>query len=62
ETLAAVQFQAQSQLHQWLGHVIEARSVTVEILGQDSLRVDVRYVLRRSGQERLATFERRGLP
>lgn len=62
ETLAAVQFQAQSQLQQWLGHVIDARSVTVELLGQDALKVDVRYLLRREARERTATFERRGLP
>ncbi|MEM1177006.1 MAG: GPW/gp25 family protein [Acidobacteriota bacterium] len=62
ETLAAVQFQAQSQLQQWLGHVIDARSVAVEMLGQDALKVIVNYLVRRDGQERTATFERRGLP
>lgn len=62
ETIAAVQFQTQSQLNQWLGHVIETRSVTVDLLGENALRVVVRYLVRRSGREKTATFDRRGLP
>ena len=62
ETIAAVQFQTQSQLNKWLGHVIETRSVSVTLLGENALRVVVRYLLRRQNREQTATFERRGLP
>lgn len=57
ELAAATQFLVQGALQQWLGDVIQAESVQVE--SQDAtLRVTVRYVIRRTQQRQVAEFKR----
>ena len=59
ELAATTQFLVQGALQQWLGHLITVLAVTVE--AEDStLRVTVRYVVRRTQAEQEATFERGG--
>jgi phage baseplate assembly protein W len=57
ELAAALQFTMQAALQQWLGDVIEVR--TLDVAAEDAtLRVDLRYVVRRTGDERTATLTR----
>jgi len=59
ELAAALEFTVQASLQRWLGDVIEVE--TLEVTSADStLRVDLRYVLRDSGESRVETFERSG--
>lgn len=54
---AAIQVTVQSSLQQWLGHLIQVESVTVD--SEDStLRVAVQYVIRRMQQRQLQQFTR----
>lgn len=56
---AAMQMTVQGSLQQWLGDLIVVESVEVE--NQEStLRVTVRYVIRRSQQRQVAEFSRGG--
>lgn len=57
EMAAALQHTAQAGLQQWLGDLIqlEALEVTVQ---DSSLRVEVRYMVRRSGETRSQSFQR----
>jgi phage baseplate assembly protein W len=56
---AAAQLNVQAALQQWLGEVILVQDVSVE--SEDAtLRVTVRYVLRRSQEPQTATFVRSG--
>ena len=60
ELASTLQFTVQAGLQQWLGDVIDIRSLTV--LSEDStLRVDLAYSLRATGEERTETFLRGGL-
>ena len=57
ELAVATQYIVQGSLQQWLGDVIQVDLVAIE--SQDStLRVDVNYTLRRTGQKQAAQFER----
>jgi uncharacterized protein len=49
EVAAATQFLVQSALQQWLGDVLVAESVDIAV-DDASLRVTVRYILRRTGE------------
>jgi phage baseplate assembly protein W len=61
ELAAALQFAMQGALQRWLGDVIEVESLEVE--SQDAtLRITVRYVVRRTGQRRTDTIQRPGAP
>jgi phage baseplate assembly protein W len=54
---AATQLTVQAALQEWLGDVIEVGDVQVE--AQDSsLRLEVRYVVRRTGESGVARLER----
>ena len=57
ELSAATQFLVQGALQQWLGDLIEVEAVDVS--AEDAtLRVSVQYLVRRSQERVLATFER----
>lgn len=59
ELAAALQFTIQAGLQKWLGDLIEVRDLAVT--SQDgALRVEVQYLVRRTGQSRSDTFERSG--
>jgi phage baseplate assembly protein W len=59
ELAAALQFSMQAALQQWLGDVIEVRAL--EVTADDAiLRVELRYLVRRTGEERSATLTRGG--
>ena len=59
ELAAATQFLVQGALQQWLGDLIEPNAV--EVVNEDAtLRVTVVYTVRRSQQQRAATFTRGG--
>ena len=60
ELAAALQHTVQAGLLRWLGDVIDVRAV--EVTSRDAtLRVVVKYVVRRNGEERTQTFERSGV-
>ena len=57
ELAAALQFTVQAGLQRWLGDVIEAQAV--EVTSQEAtLRVVVKYVVRRTQETRVASFSR----
>ena len=57
ELAAALQFTVQAALQNWLGDVIDVAAL--EVTSVDStLRVVVQYVVRRTGESRVETFER----
>jgi len=56
---AATQMTVQGSLQQWLGDLIVVESVEVEN-AESTLRVTVRYVIRRSQQRQVAEFSRGG--
>jgi uncharacterized protein len=59
ELAAALQFTVQASLQRWLGDVIDLQAL--EVFSEDAtLRVTVQYVVRRSGETRVETFERSG--
>jgi uncharacterized protein len=59
ELAATTQFLVHSALQQWLGNLISLEGVEVE--AEDStLRVVVRYAVRRSGASEVAVFTREG--
>jgi phage baseplate assembly protein W len=61
ELATALQFSLQAALIRWLGDLIDLRSLVVS--SEDStLRISVQYVVRRTGQPRTETFERRAVP
>jgi len=57
ELAATVQFTTQAALAQWLGDVIDVRTLEVEAV-DSALRVEIDYVLRTSGETQNATFTR----
>ncbi len=59
ELAAALQFTIQASLQRWLGDVIQVRSL--EVTSRDStLCVVLQYVVLRTGETRVDTFERSG--
>jgi len=55
ELAAALQFSMQAALQQWLGDLIEVQAL--EVNNEDStLRVTVQYLVRRTEEQRTATF------
>ena len=57
EIAAALQFTVQAGLQQWLGDVIEVRSLQVTA-DDATLRVALSYAIRSSGETRMESFER----
>ncbi len=57
ELAAAVQFTVQAGLQRWLSDVIEVKAVEV-ISEEATLHVTVKYLVRRSQENRVATFSR----
>jgi len=56
ELAATLQFTMQAALQRWLGDLIDVQAL--EVISEDaSLRVLLQYVVKRSGEQRLATFE-----
>ncbi len=56
ELAAALQFSMQAAVQQWLGDLIQVE--TLEVRAEEStLRVELQYVLRRTGEVRLAVVE-----
>ena len=61
ELAAALQFTIQAGLLQWLGDVIEVERV--EVTSEDStLRIQIEYVIRRTGEKRSESFVRGSTP
>jgi uncharacterized protein len=57
ELAATVQFTVQADLQRWLGDVIEVQGL--EVTSEEStLRVDLKYLVRRTQEIRVANFER----
>lgn len=57
ELAAALQFTMRAAIQQWLGDVLDLQGL--EVASEDStLRIGIRYMLRRSGEVRTETFER----
>ena len=54
---AATRLSVEAALTEWLGDLIEVAEVSV-VADDATLRLDVRYVVRRTGEERLASLER----
>ena len=54
---AALRLSVQAGLQQWLGDVIDVTDVQVET-NDSTLRLEVRYVVRRTGDVRIATIAR----
>jgi len=59
ELAATTQFLVQGALQQWLGNLIALEAVEVEAIDA-TLRVTVRYAIRRTQTPQVATFERSG--
>ena len=59
ELAATTQFLVQGALQQWLGSLIALEGVEVEAI-DSTLRVTVRYAIRRTQAREVATFERVG--
>jgi uncharacterized protein len=57
ELAATTQFLVQGALQQWLGNLIALEGVEVEAI-DSTLRVTVRYVIKRTQVAQAATFER----
>ena len=56
ELAAGLEFSMQAAIQQWLGDLIEVE--TLEVTAEDStLRVELRYVLRRTGESRSAVVQ-----
>jgi Bacteriophage baseplate protein W len=59
ELAATLQFTVQAGLQRWLGDLIEVQAL--EVTSEEAtLRVLVQYVVRRTGERRVETFERGG--
>jgi phage baseplate assembly protein W len=61
EVASALQFSLQASINQWLGDLIEVQSIKVDS-EESILRVQVQYVIRKSGEKHIDSFERGGLP
>jgi hypothetical protein len=61
ELAATLQFTVQAALQRWLGDLIEVQAL--EVTSENStLRVVLQYLVRRSGEQRMETFEQGGVP
>jgi phage baseplate assembly protein W len=60
ELAATTQFLVQAALQQYLGHLIALEAVEVEAI-DSTLRVAVRYAIRRTGEGQFAEFTREGV-
>ena len=59
ELAAALQFTVQAALQQWLGDVIQVQAL--DVTSEDStLRVELKYIVLRNGEQRTGTFVRGG--
>jgi uncharacterized protein len=58
---AATQLTVQGALQQWLGDLIQVQSVDV-LNDESTLQVIVQYTIRRTQQQQVAQFVRRGQP
>ncbi|MDL1977378.1 MAG: GPW/gp25 family protein [Deltaproteobacteria bacterium] len=58
ELATATEFTVRGALQQWLGDLIQVEALQVESQ-EATLRITVQYVLRRTGQGRVARFERK---
>ena len=57
ELAAALQFTVQAGLQRWLGDIIEIQAL--EVVSDDAkLQVNLQYLVRRTQEVRVATFER----
>lgn len=57
ELAAALQFTTQAAIQRWLGDVLDLQAL--EVASEEALlRITVRYVVKRSGEERTDTFTR----
>jgi len=54
---AATQLSVQAALQEWLGDLVEVNEVRVEA-SDATLRLEVRYIVRRTGEARVATLTR----
>jgi uncharacterized protein len=54
---AALRLSVQAGLQQWLGDIIEVTDIAIEA-NDSTLRLDVHYTLRRTGETRVATIAR----
>ena len=60
ELAAALQFTVQAGLQRWLGDLVEVQNL--EVTSEDAtLRVYLKYVVRRTGEQRTQTFVNGGL-
>jgi phage baseplate assembly protein W len=58
ELAAALQFTMRAAVQQWLGDVLDLQGL--DVTSQDAiLRITIRYALRRTGETRTETIERR---
>jgi len=57
ELAATVQFALQAAVQRWLGDVVELRALDVRA-DDSTLTIDMKYAIRRTGEEQTATFER----
>ncbi len=57
ELAAAVQFTVQGALQRWLGDLIEIGDLDVQAV-DSTLRLDLKYVIRRTKEQQTATFTR----
>jgi hypothetical protein len=57
ELAAALKQTVQAGLQRWLGDLIEVHLLDVTSL-ESTLRVELHYVVRRTGEEKIETFER----
>ncbi len=58
ELVTALQFTIQAGLQRWLGDLVELQSLGVEV-EESSLRILVVYMVRRTGEQHIRTFEQR---
>jgi phage baseplate assembly protein W len=59
ELAATVQFTLQAALQRWLGDVIDLQDLEVQAV-DSALTIDVKYLIRRTGEPQSATFTRGG--
>jgi hypothetical protein len=57
ELAATVQFTLQAALQRWLGDVVDVKELKVEAV-DSALTIDLKYVVRRTGEEQTATLTR----
>lgn len=57
ELAATLQFTVQAAVQRWLGDLIEIRDLDVTAV-DSALTIDMKYVIRRTGQEQSAQFTR----